>query len=126
MALGLYLNDDIPIAAEALLREQGFSVTHSTGEGNRGKHDGIQLDAAISQDYALVTFNAAHFRQVHRTWSTLQACRLIDRRHKGILAFTQPVPVADLVRALEHLPVIHLTSRMLVWVVEEGAWREVD
>ena len=126
MAVGLYLNDDIPMAAEDLLREKGFSVAHAISEGNRGKHDGLHFDGAISQDYALVTFNLAPFRQVHRVWNTLQACRLIDRRHKGILAFTQPVPVAGLVHALERLPLTHLASRMLVWVVEQGVWREVD
>ena len=57
----LYLDEDISNLIAIILRSRGYDVVSAHEVGMRGKEDKEQLDYAIKNKRALVTFNARHF-----------------------------------------------------------------
>ncbi|HET6229424.1 MAG TPA: DUF5615 family PIN-like protein [Longimicrobiaceae bacterium] len=63
----------------AMLREAGFTASHVTEIGRRGRSDPQQLAYAAQNGMALLTYNVADFQALHRDWA------LRGRDHAGIL-----------------------------------------
>lgn len=61
------------------LRAHGFTAEHVADIGRRGRSDPDQLSFAAEQGMAFLTYNIAHFQELHREWG------VIGKPHAGIL-----------------------------------------
>lgn len=98
-AIKLYLDQNIDPALAHVLRSKGFDVLSAYESGLAGKQDEEQLEYAISQKRALLTFNAKDFAPLAEMFYEQ------GREHFGIILSAQyAVPFKELV---------HLTSKLL-------------
>jgi hypothetical protein len=87
----LYTDEDVYGSVAAKLRESGLDAL-STPEAKRlGTSDRLQLEWATSEGRVLLTFNVAHFVELHGKGLTP------SRPHAGILVSKQR-PIGDLLR----------------------------
>lgn len=95
-ALRFFTDEDIYAAVAPIMRRAHFDAI-SAPEANRlGKTDDEQLQWATSQNRAIVTFNVAHFANLHSEWLAR------GRDHSGIIVSSQR-PVGDLANRLLRL-----------------------
>lgn len=97
----LYLNEQLSPVIAVQLRNQGFDVTSSQEAGMLAKTDEKQLEYAVSEHRALVTFNASDFRRLHGRYLAG------EKEHWGIILSTQE-PIGVLFRRL--LRLLHSVS----------------
>jgi Domain of unknown function (DUF5615) len=95
-AIRLYTDEDVYGAIAPALRRAGIDAI-STPESRRlSESDESQLEWAAGEGRVLVTFNVAHFAEMHASW--LRA----GRHHAGIVVSSQR-SVGDLLRRLLNL-----------------------
>ena len=75
----LYLDENIDPALAVVLRSRGYDVISAHEVGMRGKTDEEQLNYAISERRALLTFNAKHFAPLAKKYFES------NREHFGII-----------------------------------------
>jgi len=98
-AVKLYLDQNIDPALAHVLRSKGFDVLSTYESGLAGREDEEQLEYAISQKRALLTFNAKDFAPLAEIFYEQ------EKEHFGIILSAQyGVPFKELV---------HLTSNLL-------------
>jgi len=93
----LYLDEDVPHPLAEALRRRGVDAVSTLEAGNRQLADEKQLEYAISQGRAIMTFNIDHFANLHRRWQAAQ------RVHHGILVSHQ-IPKRQLGKLLQRTP----------------------
>jgi len=75
----LYLDENVDPALAVVLRSRGYDVISAHEVEMRGKTDEEQLDYAIFEKRALVTFNAKHFALLAKKYFES------NREHFGII-----------------------------------------
>ena len=91
-----FTDEDVYGAIAVALRKAGIDAV-STPEVNRiGESDDSQLQWATDEGRAIVTFNVAHFANLHAIWVKQ------GRNHAGIVVSSQR-PIGDLLGRLLHL-----------------------
>ena len=91
-----FTDEDVYGAVAPALRPVGIDAVSTPETGRRGLTDESQLEWASAEGRVLVTFNVAHFAELHANWLQL------GRHHKGIVVSNQR-SIGDLVRRLVHL-----------------------
>ena len=87
----LYLDENITPLLASVLRGRSYDVVSAHEVGMRRKKDVEQLEYAISQKRALVTFNAKHFAPLAEKYFKE------GRDHYGIIA-TKTLELGELIR----------------------------
>jgi uncharacterized protein with PIN domain len=87
----LYLDEDITDALARVLRARGFDCMSAFDIGGEGKTDLEQLDFAISQQRAIMTFNVKHFAALAKQYADQ------ERSHYEIIMSNQ-LPFGELLR----------------------------
>jgi hypothetical protein len=95
-AIRFFTDEDVYGAIAVALRRARIDACTTPEAGRRGQSDESQLEWAAAQGRVLVTFNVAHFAELHATWLRQ------GRRHAGIVVSSQR-PIGDVVRRLLHL-----------------------
>ena len=91
--VGFFMDEDVYGAVALALRNSGCDAV-STPEAERlGESDESQLQWASEKGRALVTFNVAHFANLHSVWMER------GQHHGGIIVSVQR-PIGDLLRRL--------------------------
>lgn len=88
-----FTDEDVYGAVSIGLRHVGLDALSTPEAGRLGESDESQLQFATSADRVLVTFNVAHFVQLHA--DRLQQ----SRQHAGIVVSSQR-PIGDTLRRL--------------------------
>ena len=91
-----FTDEDIYGAIAPALRRAGFDAVSTPESGRLRKSDESQLLWATNEGRVMVTFNVAHFSNVHLAW--LRS----GRHHAGIVVSSQR-PIGDALRRLLHL-----------------------
>ena len=111
----LFTDEDIYGAIASAMRLAGFDAV-STPETNRlGESDEAQLSWAATEGRVLVTFNVAHFVQIHTAWLNR------NRSHAGLIVSAQR-PVGDVLRRLMRLANALSSDDMLNRLEFLGDW----
>jgi hypothetical protein len=92
----VFTDEDVYGAVALALRRSGIDAVSTPEAGHRGLADEPQLKWAAAEDRVLVTFNVAHFTELHVNWLRQ------GRHHAGIVVSNQR-PIGDMVRRLLHL-----------------------
>lgn len=95
-ALRLFTDEDVYNAVAVALRRANFNAVTTPEASRLGQSDESQLSWAASEGRALVTFNVAHFAQLHVDWLRN------GRHHAGIIVSSQR-SIRDVVRRLSNL-----------------------
>ena len=95
-ALRFFTDEDVYGAVVPALRRVGIDAVSTPEAGREGLDDESQLDWVSTEGRVLVTFNVAHFAELHANW--LRS----GRHHAGIVVSSQR-PIGDMVRRLLHL-----------------------
>ena len=95
-ALRFFTDEDVYGAVAPALRRAGVDAVSTPETGRRGESDESQIEWAAAEGRTLVTFNAAHFAELHAIWMRR------GQRHAGIVVSSQR-PIGDMVRRLLHL-----------------------
>ena len=91
-----FTDEDVYSAIAVALRRASIDVCTTPEVGRRGQSDESQLEWALIEGRVIVTFNVAHFADLHSTWL------LQGRRHAGIIVSSQR-PIGDTVLRLLHI-----------------------
>ena len=87
----LYLDESVPIALAAVLRQHGVDCLTARDAGNLGFDDESQLSFATQQGRAILTHDTRDFLRLAATWTAA------GRTHRGILLVHQaPLSVLTL------------------------------
>ncbi len=92
----LYLDENITPVLASVLRGRGYDVISAHEVSMRGKPDKEQLEFAISQRRALLTFNARHFAPLASEYFKK------GREHYGIVV-TKTLDLSELIRLVINL-----------------------
>jgi len=92
-ALRFFTDEDVYGAAARALRAAGFDAVSTPEAGRLGESDESQLEWAVTEGRAILTFNVAHFAALHGQWLRQ------GRHHSGLLLSNQR-PLGDLLRRL--------------------------
>ncbi len=92
----LFTDEDVYAAIAPALRKAGLDAVSTPEAGRLGESDESQLSYAASEGRVLVTFNVAHFADLHTVWMRE------GRHHSGIIVSSQR-PIGDLLRRILHL-----------------------
>jgi Domain of unknown function (DUF5615) len=95
-AIRFFTDEDVYSAIATALRRNKIDACSTPEVGRRRQSDRSQLEWASVEGRVLVTFNVAHFAELHATW--LQQ----GLHHAGIVVSNQR-PIGDVVRRLLHL-----------------------
>lgn len=95
-AIRFLTDEDVYGAVAVALRRAKVDVLSTPEAGRRGESDESQLAWAATEGRVLVTFNVAHFANLHAIWLRQ------GHHHAGIIASNQR-PIGDVVRCLLHL-----------------------
>ncbi len=95
-AIRFFTDEDVYGAIATALRRTKIDVCSTPEVGRRKQSDESQLEWASVEGRVLVTFNVAHFAELHATWLRQ------GRHHAGIVVSSQR-PIGDTVRRLLHL-----------------------
>ena len=90
-ALRFFTDEDVYGAIAPALRRAGVDAVSTPETGRRGESDESQIEWAAAEGRTLVTFNAAHFAELHAIWMRR------GQRHAGIVVSSQR-PIGDMVR----------------------------
>lgn len=88
-----FTDEDVYGAIAIALRNSGFDAVSTPESGRLGETDESQLQGATDQGRVLVTFNVAHFANLHSQWMSQ------NRHHTGIVVSLQR-PIGDMRRRL--------------------------
>jgi hypothetical protein len=114
-AIRFFTDEDVYSAVAVALRRAKIDAC-STPEVDRRKQSDIsQLEWASAEGRVLVTFNVAHFAELHTTWLRQ------GRHHSGIIVSSQR-PIGDAVRRLLHLSGKLDAESMLDHLEFLGSW----
>jgi hypothetical protein len=91
-----FTDEDVYGVVAVALRKGGCDAVSTPETGRLGETDESQLQWATEQRRILVTFNVAHFANLHTQWVRQ------GRHHAGIIVSTHR-PVRELLRRLSHL-----------------------
>jgi hypothetical protein len=94
--LRFFTDEDIYGAVAPALRRAGIDAISTPEAGRRGLADESQFEWVAAEGRVLVTFNVAHFAELHANWLRQ------GRHHAGIVVSSQR-PIGDTVRRLLHL-----------------------
>ena len=72
MKIKLYLDEDIQLTIAKGLREKGYDVWATAEVGRKSSSDDDQLEYAISQKRAIVSYYKGHFAQCHYRYMSNQ------------------------------------------------------
>ncbi|MDI6793435.1 MAG: DUF5615 family PIN-like protein [bacterium] len=89
----LYLDEDVHKQLANALRLRGFDVLSVHEVWHAGLNDTQQLDYAVTEKRAIVTFNVADYVKLNKQYLTS------DREHYGIIVSAQ-LPVGEMLRRL--------------------------
>ena len=95
-AIRFFTDEDVYGAVATALRRARIDACSTPEVGRRGQSDESQLEWALDEGRVLVTFNVAHFAELHATLLRQ------GRHHAGIVVSSQR-PIGDVVRRLTHL-----------------------
>ncbi len=95
-ALRFFTDEDVYGAVASALRRAGVDTVSTPETGRRRQSDESQLEWAAAEGRVLITFNVAHFAELHAIWMRH------GRRHAGVVVSAQR-PIGDMVRRLLHL-----------------------
>lgn len=95
-ALKLFTDEDIYAAVARELRTARLDAVSTPEAGRRGESFDSQLIWAASEGRVLVTFNVAHFAELHSHWIAN------GHHHAGVIVSSQKT-IGDLIRRLVHL-----------------------
>ena len=87
----LYLDENITPTLAVVLRGRGYDVVSVHEVDMRGKNDEEQLEYAISQGRALLTFNARHFAPLAKRYFEA------GREHFGIVV-SKVIDLPEMIR----------------------------
>jgi hypothetical protein len=99
----LHLNEHLSPKLAVQLRQNGFDITSSQEAGILSEPDDVQLEFAVSQQRAIVSFNIRDFEELHLKYLSAQ------KEHWGIILSSR-VPMSV---------VFHRTLRLLTSVSAE-------
>lgn len=91
--ISLYLDEDVDVVIESMLKARGFPVTTTLADGNRGANDNDQLAYAADRQMAVLTHNRQHFEHL------FEECASAGRMHSGIIIAVRR-PAREVVRRL--------------------------
>jgi hypothetical protein len=95
-AIRFFTDEDVYGAIAQTLRKVGIDAVSTPEAGRLGQSDESQLDWAVREGRALLTFNVGHFSRLHASW--LQQ----GRSHAGLVVSEQR-PVGDVLQRLRNL-----------------------
>lgn len=101
----LFTDEDVYGATAIALRHAGIDTVSTPETGRLGESDESQLQWATGEGRVIVTFNVAHFAQLHTDWLRH------GRRHAGIVVSAQR-PIGDLVHLSNTLDAIAMRDRL--------------
>lgn len=91
-----FTDEDVYSAVAPALRRAGIDAVSTAEAGRPGRADESHLEWVSAEERVLVTFNVAHFAELHVTWLRH------GRHHAGIVVSSQR-PIGEVVRRLLHL-----------------------
>jgi hypothetical protein len=91
-----FTDEDVYGAIAVQLRATGFDAVSTPDVDRLGELDESQLEWAAQEDRVFVTFNVAHFTQLHYQWMAT------SRHHAGVIVSRQR-PIGEVIRRLLHL-----------------------
>ncbi len=93
----VYLDEDVSVLVDVLLRNRGFDAITAVAEQMLGQDDSAQLAHAASLGRCMVTHNRVHFELLHH--------RFVEsgRDHAGVIVATRRPP-QELVSRIVILP----------------------
>jgi hypothetical protein len=95
-AIRFFTDEDVYGDVAPALRRSGIDAV-STPEASRlADSDEKQLEMALAEGRAIVTFNVGHFSKLHSQW-------LSEGRHHAGIIVSQQRPLGDTIRRLHHL-----------------------
>jgi predicted nuclease of predicted toxin-antitoxin system len=86
----LYLDEMIPVVLAVVLHQYGYDVLSAKEANMFGKSDEEQLDFAVSNRRAIVTFNIKDFVLLHQSWLSE------GKEHFGIIV-SQEIRISKLI-----------------------------
>ncbi|WP_425396602.1 DUF5615 family PIN-like protein [Aeoliella sp.] len=92
----LFIDEDVYGAVTIALRAAGVDVTSTPETGRISESDVSQLEWAIQEQRAIVTFNVGDFVELHTNWLTA------GQHHCGIIVSSQR-PIGDVIARLLNL-----------------------
>lgn len=95
-AIRFFTDEDVYGAIAPSLRKSGIDAISTPESGRLGETDESQLEWAADQGRVFITFNVAHFANLHTQWMSQ------GRNHSGIVV-SQQRPIGDLLRRLLNL-----------------------
>lgn len=95
-AIRFFTDEDLYGAVAVALRKAGCDAVSTPEAGRLGETDESQLQWASDQGRTMITFNVAHFANLHSVWMSQ------SRHHAGIVVSAQR-PIGDLLRRLLRL-----------------------
>ena len=95
-AIRFFTDEDVYSAIAPALRRARIDARSTLEVGRGGQSDKSQLEWASTEDRVIVTFNVAHFAELHATWLRQ------GRHHAGIIVSSQR-PIGEVIRRLLHL-----------------------
>jgi hypothetical protein len=95
-SIRFFTEEDVYGVIAVQLRAAGFDAVSTPEVDRLGKLDAFQLEWAALEERVFVTFNVAHFAQLHYQWIA------ISRHHAGVIVSRQR-PLGDVMRRLLHL-----------------------
>jgi len=95
-ALRFFTDEDVYAAVASALRRSGIDAVSTPETGRRTQTDESQLEWSSAERRVLVTFNVAHFVELHADW-------LGRGFHHGGIVVSAQRPIGDTVRRLLHL-----------------------
>lgn len=105
-----YLDEDVSVLVQTLLRARGFDVVTARSENMLGRDDAAQLAHATSLERCLVTHNRVHFESLHKR------CLESTGEHCGIIIVTRHSPyeiARRLAILLNSLPADEIKNQLL-------------
>jgi hypothetical protein len=95
-AIRFFTDEDVYGAIAVQHRAAGFDPVSTPAVDRLGALDAAQLAWAAQAERVFVTFNIAHFAQLHYQWMAT------SRQHTGVIVPRQR-PIGDVIRRLLHL-----------------------
>jgi len=85
-AIKVYLDEDVHHLIAQALNLRGWQASTTIDAGRQGTTDEEQLEYAIEQEFALLTYNVADFPRHHHQWMAA------GKHHFGVIVATQENP----------------------------------
>lgn len=98
LGIRVYTDEDVNVHLVRQLQALGYDIVSCRDEGNaaQGHGDEWQLQFAVRQGRAILTYNIADFMALDTAW------KASGRRHHGIIVAENSTPIGQLVRRTRH------------------------